>query len=155
MFGIAKLFVTSCEPFNLIGSKVYPTRSQTCIWGRYWVRNYMSLYKFLFAVKLLSHHFVSILLPTMKASKTSSKSNFTWWQQVVGFLILPTIGLYIIAYQLLGKRYTYRRGNVDVTPLEPITRNEYLFTRLFPAGVILISFMILLLVGYLLQLLFS
>ncbi len=89
----------------------------------------------------------------MKASKTSSKLNATW-RQTISFLILPTIGLYVVAYQLLGKRYTYRRGNVDVTPLEPMTKNEYLFTRLFPVGVILVSFVILLLVGYLLQLLF-
>lgn len=83
----------------------------------------------------------------MKASKTSPKTDLTW-RQVGSIFVLPAIGLYMIAYQLLGKRCTYHWGNFDVTPLEPITRNEYLFTRLFPSGVVILGIALLMLIGY-------
>jgi len=83
----------------------------------------------------------------MKTSKTSQKTTLTW-RQVVSFFALPAIGLYMVAYHLIGKRCTYRWGNLDVMPLEPITRNEYLFTRLFPSGVVILGIILLMLVGY-------
>jgi putative Mn2+ efflux pump MntP len=85
----------------------------------------------------------------MKTSKTSQKT-ISSWRQIVSFFLLPAIGLYIIAYQFIGKRCSYRWGNFDVTPLEPISKNEYLFTRLFPSGMIILGIMLIMLVSYIL-----
>ena len=74
------------------------------------------------------------------------------WRQISSIFVLPAIGLYLVAYRLLGKRCTYRWGNFDVTPLEPITKNEYLFTRLFPAGVVIAGILLLMLMSYFLSL---
>jgi len=83
----------------------------------------------------------------MKTSKTSQKTAFTW-RQIASLFALPAIGLYMVAYQLLGKRCAYRWGNFDVTPLDPITKNEYLFTRLFPSGVVILGIALLMLIAY-------
>ncbi|MBI1879839.1 MAG: hypothetical protein HYR94_16735 [Chloroflexi bacterium] len=72
----------------------------------------------------------------MKTTQTSPKMS---WRQAASLFFLPTIGLYLVTYRLLGKRCTYHLGNFDVTPLEPITANEYLFTRLFPAFIALVG----------------
>jgi len=82
----------------------------------------------------------------MKISE-SSKSSY----QLVSILFLPVIVLYLLAYYLLGKRCTYRWGNFDVTPLEPVTRNEYLFMRLFPAAVALLGLGLVIGISYLLN----
>ena len=70
------------------------------------------------------------------------------WRQIVGISALPAIGLYLLAYQILGKHCTYRWGNFEVTPLEPLTRNEYLFTHLFPSAVIILGIIIVMLASY-------
>jgi hypothetical protein len=77
----------------------------------------------------------------------SSKNSY----QVISILFLPVIVLYLLAYYLLGKRCTYRWGNFDVTPLEPVTKNEYLFMRLFPAVIALLGFGLVLGISYLLN----
>ena len=71
----------------------------------------------------------------MKTSHLSSKP--TAWSQIVSILVLPVIGLYMLAYRLQGVPHTYRLGNFDVTPLKPVTRKQFLFSRLFPAAVLL------------------
>ena len=87
----------------------------------------------------------------MKASKTSPETTLGW-RQISSIFVLPAIGLYLVAYRLLGKRCTYHWGNFDVTPLEPITKNEYLFTRLFPASVVSAGILLLMLISYFLSL---
>ena len=70
----------------------------------------------------------------MKLSEASKNG-----RQMAGIFFLPVIGLYLAAYYLLGKRCTYRWGNFEVTPLETVTRGEYLLMRLFPAAVALLG----------------
>ncbi len=72
----------------------------------------------------------------MKTSQASNKP--TAWRQVASLFFLPAIGLYMLAYRLLGLRHTYRLGNFDVTPLEQVSEGQFLFTRLFPVIVALL-----------------
>jgi len=68
--------------------------------------------------------------------KTSDSSRNGWSRLIrhlIGMISLPIIGLYIVAYRLMGKRCIYYWGEMDVRPVEPLTENQYLFTRLFPA----------------------
>lgn len=68
--------------------------------------------------------------------KTSDPSRNAWRRLIrhlIGLISLPIIGLYIVAYRLMGKPCIYYRGEIDVRPVEPLTENQYLFTRLFPA----------------------
>lgn len=87
----------------------------------------------------------------MKTSETSQKTGSPL-RQFVSLFVLPAIGLSLVSYRILGKRCTYRWGNLEVTPLEPINRGEYLFTRLFPSGVVLFGVILLMGVSYLLGL---
>ncbi len=68
----------------------------------------------------------------------SSLNKPTAWRQVASLFFLPAIGLYMLAYRLLGLRHTYRLGNFDVTPLEQVSEGQFLFTRLFPVIVALL-----------------
>ncbi len=83
----------------------------------------------------------------MKTSETS-KGRGQIWRQIAGIFALPAIGMYMLAYQILGKRCTYRWGNFDVTPLEPMSRNEHFFTRIFPSVVAILGIVIIMLIGY-------
>lgn len=87
----------------------------------------------------------------MKTSETSNRTN-DFLRQLISLFALPTIGLSMLAYHFLGKRCTYRRGNFEVTPLQPLTPREYWFTRLFPPGILIISILGVMLVGYILGL---
>jgi hypothetical protein len=80
----------------------------------------------------------------MKTSETSQPRRQPW-RQIASLFALPGIGLYLLAYQILGKQCTYRRRNFEVTPLEPLTRREYLFIRIFPAAVVTTGIVILML----------
>jgi len=68
--------------------------------------------------------------------RTSESSKEIWGKVVryaVSIYALPIIPFYMLAYRLMGKRCTYRWGEADVRPVDHLTENQYLFTRLFPA----------------------
>ena len=48
-------------------------------------------------------------------------------------IALPAIPFYWLSYRLLGKRCFYHWPETDVRPAGQVSRNEFLFTRLFPA----------------------
>jgi hypothetical protein len=83
----------------------------------------------------------------MKTSETS-KHISDFFRQLISLSAFPSIALSMLAFQLLGKRCIYRRGNFEVTPLEPLTMREYWFTRLFPPGVLVLSILGVMLIGY-------
>jgi hypothetical protein len=58
---------------------------------------------------------------------------------------LPVIGLYLLAYRLLGVHATYQLGEFDVRPLQPVTRNQFLFSRVF-TGFVLLAMLVLLVI---------
>ena len=67
----------------------------------------------------------------------TSESSKQRWGKIIrtaaGVFALPVIPLYMLSYRLMGKRCIYRWGETDVRPLDHLTENQYLFTRLFPA----------------------
>ena len=67
----------------------------------------------------------------------TSESSKQRWDKIIravaGVFALPVIPLYMLSYRLMGKRCSYRWGETDVRPLDHLTENQYLFTRLFPA----------------------
>lgn len=83
----------------------------------------------------------------MKSSETSKHIN-DLFRQLISLSAFPVIGLSMLAFQLLGKSCIYRRGNFEVTPLEPLTMREYWFTRLFPPGILVLSIFGIMLIGY-------
>jgi len=83
----------------------------------------------------------------MKTLNTIKKTG-QGFRRLISLSALPAIGLSVLAYQILGKRCTYRWGNLEVTPLEPISKNEYLFTKVFPSGVVIFGIIIIMSVGY-------
>lgn len=82
----------------------------------------------------------------MKISESAKQT-----RQWASFFFLPVLGLYLLAYRLLGKRCTYHWGNFEVTPLEPISRKEYLFMRLFPGLIALLGLLFIGMVSYFLN----
>jgi hypothetical protein len=79
----------------------------------------------------------------MKISQASAKKSI--WVQIASIFALPILGLYIIAYRLLGIPYTYRFGNFDLIPRKKLTKNQHLFIRTFPMIVLLPIFVIFML----------
>jgi hypothetical protein len=57
----------------------------------------------------------------------------------VGIVSIPLILLYMIAYHLVGVRVTYHWGDIDVKPITPISQGQFLFSRLFPMIVAILS----------------
>jgi hypothetical protein len=62
-------------------------------------------------------------------------------KHLIGVLAWPVIVGYWFSYRLLGVETTYRWGEIDVRPIQRVTRNQFLFSRFFPmviAGLILL-----------------
>lgn len=57
----------------------------------------------------------------------------------IGIFSLPLILLYMIAYYLVGVRVTYHWGDIDVRPMTPISQGQFLFSRLLPIVVAILS----------------
>lgn len=74
-------------------------------------------------------------------SRQSAKTKMLHY--AVAAFVLPVIPLYILAYKLLGKGCHYHWPAADVKPTEPLSENQYLFIRLFPALVVIIAFVVL------------
>lgn len=53
----------------------------------------------------------------------------------MGFLIIPHELLHVLGYRLVGKRCTYRWGEIYVVPERPLTRRQALIGLLCPLGV--------------------
>jgi hypothetical protein len=70
----------------------------------------------------------------MKTSQVSPQPSL--WLQIISIFTLPVVGLYILAYRLLGIRYRYTLGNFEVTPRQPLTQGQHLFIRAFPTMVL-------------------
>jgi hypothetical protein len=83
----------------------------------------------------------------MKTSQPTTKWE-ALQQQVLGWVVWPALALARLAYRLLGKRCTYRPGQVELTPLEPLSRAELLFVRLFPSGLVVGAILLVMAAGY-------
>ena len=49
-----------------------------------------------------------------------------------GLLLAPHELLHVLAFKLIRKRYGYRLGDKRVSPVEPLTKGEHLFTLALP-----------------------
>lgn len=86
----------------------------------------------------------------MRTSESSKQIRGKIVHYAAGIYALPIIPLYMLAYRLMGKRCTYRWGEADVRPVDHLTENQYLFTRLFPALVPLTVIGLIIIASYIL-----
>lgn len=83
------------------------------------------------------------ILINMKVLQKSENLN-----RLISIPVLPVIGLYLLAYRLLGISATYHLGEFDVRPLQPVTRNQFRFSRIFPAIVAFVGLGLLVIVSH-------
>jgi hypothetical protein len=60
------------------------------------------------------------------------KQQKSFWRKVGGYYAIPHELLHVLAFQLIGKPYSYKWGDHQVKPLAETTRPEKLFILLLP-----------------------